>query len=96
MLPEIEAVTTPELELEGYAREVMRRVQQLRKDSNLNKRDTIELFIGTELAIDEFSDMIGEKCGASKVIFGHNDFKFDATVTEKIKGKEVKIGFNKL
>jgi len=89
-------ILTPELELEGYAREVMRRVQQLRKDSNLNKKDTIELFIETELLIDEFSDMIAEKCGASKVIFGHNDFKFDATVTEKIKGKEVKIGFNKV
>jgi hypothetical protein len=85
-----------ELELEGYAREVMRRVQQLRKDSGLNKKDVIELYIDTELEIDSYSDLIAEKVGASKVIFGHNDFKFDATVSEKIKGKDVKIGFNKV
>jgi len=85
-----------ELELEGYAREVMRRVQQLRKDSGLNKKDTIELYISTELDIDSYSDMIAEKVGANKVVFGHNDFKFDATVSEKIKGKDVKIGFNKV
>jgi isoleucyl-tRNA synthetase len=91
-------VMTPELELEGYAREITRRVQQLRKDSNLNKRDVIELFISTELEIDNFSDMIKEKCGASKVLFqeGSTFNKFDATVSEKIKGKEVKIGFNKV
>ena len=89
-------VMTPDLELEGYAREVMRRIQQLRKDSNLSKKDVIELFIDTELSIDSFDDMIKEKCGASKLIFGHNDFKFDASITEKIKGKEVKIGFNKV
>ena len=39
--------------------------------------------------------MIREKCGARKVIFGHHEMKFDAGITEKIKGKEVKIGFNK-
>ncbi|MGV8172040.1 MAG: class I tRNA ligase family protein, partial [Candidatus Woesearchaeota archaeon] len=89
-------ILTPSLELEGYAREVMRRVQQLRKDSNLNKKDVIELFIETSLSIDDFDTLIAEKCGASKVTFGHNDFKFDATITEKIKGKEVKISFNKL
>jgi isoleucyl-tRNA synthetase len=87
---------TPELELEGYAREVMRRVQQLRKDSGLNKKDAIELYIETELAIDEFDSMIAEKCGAAKVMFGHHNFKVDATISEKIKGKDVKISFNKV
>jgi hypothetical protein len=88
----------PELELEGYAREVTRRVQQLRKDSNLNKKDVIELYIMTDLEIDKFSDMIAEKCGARKVLFQeHTTFnKFDATVVETIKGKEVKIGLNKV
>ncbi|MGV8141802.1 MAG: DUF5915 domain-containing protein, partial [Candidatus Woesearchaeota archaeon] len=87
---------TSELELEGYAREVMRRVQQLRKDSGLNKKDSIDLYIDTELVIDSFDSMIADKCGARKVMFGHNDFKFDATISEKIKGKDVKISFNKV
>jgi isoleucyl-tRNA synthetase len=86
----------PELELEGYAREVMRRVQQLRKDSGLNKKDAIELYIDTSLDIDSFDDMIREKCGARKVLFGHHDISFTATISEKIKGKDVKIGFNKV
>jgi isoleucyl-tRNA synthetase len=89
--------STPELELEGYAREIVRRIQQLRKDSNLNKRDVIELYIITDLEINNFEDMIKEKCGASKIIFQENTFnKFDAEITEKIKGKEVKIMFNKV
>ena len=89
--------TNAELELEGYAREIVRRVQQLRKDSNLNKKDVIELYIQTELQVDKFEDMIKEKVGANKIIFQEGTFnKFDAEVTEKIKGKDVKISFNKL
>ena len=34
---------TPELELEGHARELVRRIQQLRKDSDLDISDRIEL-----------------------------------------------------
>jgi isoleucyl-tRNA synthetase len=89
---------TPELELEGYAREVIRRIQQLRKDSGLNKRDSISLVIQSDLEIDKFEDLIKDKCGANKILFaGESTFnKFDAEVTEKIKGKEVKIGLNKI
>jgi len=89
---------TPELELEGFAREIIRRVQQLRKDTKLDKKDVIELFIQTELKVDTFEDMMKEKVGARKILFqqGEGFNKFDAETTEKIKGKEVKIGFNKI
>jgi isoleucyl-tRNA synthetase len=90
---------TKDLEIEGYAREVMRRVQQLRKDSNLNKKDVIELYISTDLAIEPFDEMIKDKCGAKKILFSKDsdvDSKYDAQIVEKIKGKEVKIGFNKM
>ncbi|HYD03124.1 MAG TPA: isoleucine--tRNA ligase [Alphaproteobacteria bacterium] len=89
---------TPELESEGYAREISRRIQQLRKDSKLNKKDSIELVVITELDVSKFSDMIQEKCGASRIHFGavHNVNKFEAEVTEDIKGKKVHIMFNKV
>jgi len=89
---------TPELELEGFAREIVRRIQQLRKDSKLDRKDLIELFIQTGLEIDKFEDMIKEKVGARKVVFqeGEGFNKFDAEATEKIKGKDIKIGFNKI
>ncbi|MGV8086093.1 MAG: isoleucine--tRNA ligase [Candidatus Woesearchaeota archaeon] len=88
---------TSELELEGYAREIVRRIQQLRKDSGLNKKDVIDVFIKTELKIDDYQDMILEKVGARKILLQDNTFnKFDAQVNETIKGKEVFIGFNKV
>jgi isoleucyl-tRNA synthetase len=90
-------LVTPELELEGYAREIVRRIQQLRKDSGLNKKDVIDIFIKTELKIDEYQDLILEKVGARKILLQDNTFnKFDAEVTETIKGKVVMIGFNKV
>jgi len=39
---------TPELEAEGYAREMSRKVQAFRKKLNLKKKDRIELFIITD------------------------------------------------
>ena len=42
---ELDLNLTPELEAEGYAREVSRKVQAFRKKLGLNKKDNIELFI---------------------------------------------------
>ncbi len=93
----LDKAVTAELELEGYAREIVRRIQQLRKDSGLNKKDVIDVFIKTELAIDEYQDLILEKVGARKLLLQDNTFsKFDAEVTETIKGKQIMIGFNKI
>ncbi len=46
---------TPELEAEGYAREISRNVQSFRKKLRLEKKDKIELFISTD---DEFKKII--------------------------------------
>jgi isoleucyl-tRNA synthetase len=62
---------TPELEAEGFAREIMRNTQQLRKTSGLQKRDNINLVIKTSAAmkpqLDKFKDDIADKVGASKI-----------------------------
>ncbi|MEZ4869893.1 MAG: class I tRNA ligase family protein [Caldilineaceae bacterium] len=41
----VDAVITPELEQEGYARELVRRIQQLRKDAGLEISDRIILYV---------------------------------------------------
>ena len=62
---------TPELRLEGIAREFVNRIQNLRKDSNFEVTDKIILRIvrHPELneAMDKFGDYIGSQTLASKV-----------------------------
>jgi isoleucyl-tRNA synthetase len=86
---------TAELEEEGFAREVMRRTQQLRKDSGLSKKDVITLFIDGEVDISKHDSSIREKVGAKTISYGTFDAKTSST-EEKIKGKVFKIGFERV
>lgn len=62
---------TPELEAEGFAREIMRKVQELRKKAELQKWDAIALFVkvgdSIKLLLAKFKKNIREKCGAEKM-----------------------------
>ncbi len=65
---------TPDLEAEGYARELMRRIQILRKEMGLVKTDTIQVTIGHDdpdlvTALEEQADRIMEKTGAEGLEF---------------------------
>lgn len=90
-----------ELEAEGFAREVMRRVQALRKKAGLQKSDSISLFIRTDEELKEMLRewvlMIKEKVGASQIRVSELEpSKKHAFVSnEKVKGKEFEIGFDK-
>ena len=48
MIIELDTTQTPELESEGYARELLRQVQEFRKKLGLHKKDKIELIISTD------------------------------------------------
>ncbi len=93
---------TPELEAEGFARELMRRVQSLRKDSGLEKKDRIELFIKADKDLKEklhkFEEQIIEKVGAKKITIseGAPKAKFEKESKEKIKGKEFGLFLSKV
>ncbi len=91
---------TPELEAEGYSREVMRRVQQLRKKMGLDKVDVVELSIKVnsemESMLTQFADEIKEKCGAKELTIGPDVDTLSDNSTEKIKGKEVEISCKKV
>ncbi|MFC1728599.1 isoleucine--tRNA ligase [Nanoarchaeota archaeon] len=83
---------TPELEGEGYSRELMRRVQAFRKKEGLEKKDNIELFIsGDTDMIKEHADVIKEKVGASSIEFTGKGSKSEKV---KIKDKEFEVSFN--
>ena len=93
---------TDELEAEGFAREVMRRVQALRKKAELQKSDRISLFLKTD---EELKEMLGkwekqikEKVGAEKIKIDSLGpaKKHNFSSKEKVKGKEIEIWFDKV
>lgn len=92
---------TDELEAEGFAREIMRRVQALRKKAGLQKSDNISLYLKTD---DELKDMlkewnlvIKEKVGASQLRVSELEpsKKHAYISSEKVKGKEFEIHFDR-
>ncbi len=92
---------TPELDAEGFAREITRRVQSNRKIAELQKTDRIELgiVVPEELKTDitKLSKVIAEKCGADKIEIATEMTKeYKIKAEEKIKGKMFGIRFTKV
>lgn len=93
---------TPELETEGFAREIMRNTQQLRKTSGLQKRDTINIVIKTtptmKPLLDKFKDDIADKVGAHKIEITATTpiKKYAATQDFTVKTETFSIYFDKV
>jgi isoleucyl-tRNA synthetase len=98
----LDLMRTPDLEAEGYARELMRRVQALRKDAKLSKQDRISLFIRTDEetvgSLKVWFDAIKEKVGAVQMNITHNEpaKMHQHKKKEKIKDKEFVVEFDKV
>lgn len=87
---------TPELEAEGYAREVSRKVQAARKNAGLIKEDRIKLYFSSpelEKFIQTQKEFILERVGAIDIEIGNNIQ--ENILEDKIKGKAIKISFSK-
>ncbi|HLC62171.1 MAG TPA: isoleucine--tRNA ligase [Candidatus Nanoarchaeia archaeon] len=90
-----------ELEAEGFAREIMRRVQALRKKAGLQKSDNISLFLKTDEELKEmlkeWAVVIKEKVGASQFRISEMEPSktHEFVSKEKVKGKEFEIGLEK-
>ncbi|MBW2964127.1 class I tRNA ligase family protein [Candidatus Woesearchaeota archaeon] len=93
---------TDELEAEGYARELMRRIQAQRKDAKFVKTDRISLFVQTskEMAgmLKPWADAIKEKVGATQINITHNEpaKMHQHKKKEKIKEHEFVVEFDKI
>ncbi|MBI2148147.1 isoleucine--tRNA ligase [Candidatus Woesearchaeota archaeon] len=86
---------TKELEEEGFAREIMRRIQNLRKEAGLKKENEIELFVNIDVDLTKWKKQIEEKCGARTLKFEIQKNVKHSTSGE-IKSKKFDIGFNLL
>ena len=82
-----------ELEREGFAREVMRRVQMMRKSEKLKSEEEIKLSLASEYDLSKWKKEIAKKVGASEIFF--EDKGYDKKIIETIKGKTFVIGFVK-
>ncbi len=67
----LDKTRTRMLKAEGFSRELMRKIQSLRKKAGLEKKDRIELIIKVPLEwkeyLDEFKEAVKEKVGAAKL-----------------------------
>ncbi|MBW3014813.1 isoleucine--tRNA ligase [Candidatus Woesearchaeota archaeon] len=88
------------LDAEGFARELMRRVQSERKNKGLHKKDRINLFIKVPSdlleELSKHSDLIKQKCGASDIEMSDKvGREFMHSSKAKVKDKEFEICFEK-
>ena len=92
----LDLAVTKALEEEGFAREIMRRVQALRKEAGLQKENRIELYVHVAgVSLEHWSGQIAERCGADIVHLEGAHTKVDSHVDGEIRGKKFVIGFFK-
>ena len=88
------------LEAEGFSRELMRRIQSLRKNAGLEKQQRIGLFVklsaGMRSRLAEWKDKIAEKVGASSIAFEtvEPQKQYSQKSVEKIKNEEFVVYFD--
>lgn len=96
----LDKTRTPDLDAEGYSREVMRRVQSFRKKLGLEKKDNIKLHLQSSKAfvdmLIKWQDDIKDKCGAVEIFVGKEAETLQDCSKEKIKKMEVLISCEKV
>lgn len=96
---ELDMNITRDLELEGIVRDIVRAVQQSRKDANLYIADKIDLYLNTDdsdmiEAINKYSNYLKEQTLSDNLFVNKNEdnqFSFDL----KVNGNDLKISFDK-
>jgi isoleucyl-tRNA synthetase len=95
----IDPAVTPELEQEGIAREVIRQVQILRKESGLAVSDRIRLVVWGDPAVEEavrvHRDRIGGEVLARELTIGNTSAEFDAERVVQWDGRTVHLALTR-
>jgi isoleucyl-tRNA synthetase len=96
---ELDTTITPELREEGLVREVIRMVQGLRQDADLEPKDRIavmlELGKAASDAIQKNEALFKEEVGAQALAYKKSD-KFTAEQATKLDGQEVWVGIRRV
>ena len=92
----LDPTLTPELEAEGYAREISRKVQAFRKELKLKKQDKINLFLSSDSELNKIfenqKEIIKERTNSKKIeIIGQIPKTIKQRVDFKIKDKRGEI-----
>ena len=91
----LDTTITPELEAEGFCRELCRKIQSMRKEAGLKKEDRISLVIAAEYDLESFAEEIKEKVGAKDLKIAKDiREKRKYAADEKIRGKTFTIDFD--
>lgn len=100
---ELDTKITPELEAEGYAREISRKIQDSRKKAEFVKSDEINLAIkiNSEIfrLIEKQKNFIKDRVNAKEILITESNNKlkkYDYEIDDKIKNQDVKILFSKV
>ena len=95
----LDSTRNDDLDSEGYAREIIRRVQDMRKKNDFTKLEKISLNLKAKQdvleKIKKHTDYISFKVGAKTTSFEESN-KAEYQETFKIKGYEFEISFDKL
>jgi isoleucyl-tRNA synthetase len=96
----LDSVVTRELRLEGLAREVVSRVQRLRKELGFAVSDRITLFVGggaeIQEAVEAFQKWIADEVLALKVTVGEQFDGTHATHTFDLDGQSVEVALERV
>lgn len=94
----LDTTLTPELESEGFSREISRTIQAARKKANLVKIDEIELEIISDFneKLESQLEFIQERVGAKTISLEKSNKSFNHSEEGKIKDLAFKIKFNKV
>ena len=96
---ELDTKMNPELESEGFVREISRRVQDARKKAGLNKTDRIDLSVGCDAEMTKLlkknEKMLMERTNTFKLEIGNVKHP-GIIIKEKIKDREITFSFKKV
>jgi len=94
----LETVVTDELKAEGYARDIVRIIQELRKEADYNVDDRIYVLVKSEGkladAVNKYADYIKKETLADE-LQESGDMEFDKEINTKIEEFDVKVAVKK-